>query len=83
MPRTAFYKFPNTHKLYGCPRFDPKGKRWTEPRMLEFIKSKPHWDAYDFKYEMRITIEHSRYLLLKANKSKFKNWLKDDTYKPV
>jgi len=83
MPRASKNRFPSIFKFYGQPRFDRSGKRWSELKMIEFIKSKPHWDAFDFKYELRITIHHSRYLLLKANKSKFKNWLKDDTYKPV
>jgi hypothetical protein len=58
------YRFPSLHKNYGKPRFDRSGKRWSQPKMIEFIKSKTHWDAYDFKYELRITIDHSRYLLL-------------------
>jgi len=41
--------------------------------MIEFIKSKPHWDAYDFKYELRITIDHSRYLLLLIQSGKYDN----------
>jgi len=57
-------RFPSLHKNYGKPRFERSGKRWSQPKMIEFIKSKPHWDAYDFKYELRITIDHSRYLIL-------------------
>lgn len=57
-------RFPSLFHNYGQPRFDRSGKRWSQPKMLEFVKSKPHWDAYDFKYELRITLDHSRYLIL-------------------
>ena len=55
MPRTAFYKFPNTHKLYGCPRFDSKGKRWAKKNQ-EFIKKHEEYyrDIETYNNERRL-----------------------------
>lgn len=74
----TFWKWPTLWTNYAKPRFDKtKKKRWSEPNLIKFIQSKPHWGLYDFKNELRITKEHATYLILKANKPKIKAWAKD------
>lgn len=77
MPRRGPLKYPPTSQNYARPRFDKTGRRWSAPKLVAFIKSKPHWDAFDFKYELRISLEHARYLIVVANRDKVRAWIKD------
>lgn len=78
MPNRQKLKWPSLWDNYGKPRHVPRSSmRWSEPNLINFIKSKPHWNCVDFKNYLNITIEHSNYLCLKANYPKLKAWLKE------
>lgn len=78
MPYKYQNRWPSLWKNYGKPRHAPSSSmRWSEPNLINFIKSKPHWNWKDFKDHLNITSEHSKYLCLKANYPKLKAWLKE------
>jgi len=73
-----FTKWPSVGSPYGVPKHAPKNSmRWSEPNLIEFIKTKQDWDYKQIADYLRITPEHAKYLVLRSRQDQFKAWLKE------
>jgi hypothetical protein len=72
MPK-APYIFPSMGKLYGVPRPLRKGVRWSRDRLADIILLNPGKTATYWAKQLRITHEHSKYLIYYSNQKLWKS----------